>query len=146
MENQIWSIVLSLVGTVGFYFVGKKMWWAWYINVACQGLWFTYAIVSKQYGFFIGVVVFGFVFTKNAIEWTREHKRVDALLEDPDVDGEAWSVYQAYCANDVVVSTVSLYNEQEKSRMKSRIQQLERENNEIKARLNLELRRRDLLR
>lgn len=75
MNNQLWSWVLSIVGVSGFYFAGKKIWWAWYINVACQILWFTYAFVSHQWGFILGSAVYSWVFIKNSIEWTREHRR-----------------------------------------------------------------------
>lgn len=73
MDNQIWSWILSAVGLVGFFFAGRKVWWAWYINIACQALWFIYAIVSEQYGFIVASLAYTFLFTKNAIAWTKEH-------------------------------------------------------------------------
>ena len=72
--NQYWSYLLTIVGLVGFILAGKKIWWCWYVNVACQALWFTYAIVTKQYGFIVASVVYTVVFTQNAIKWTREHR------------------------------------------------------------------------
>lgn len=72
--NFIWSWVLAAVGLVGFILAGKKIWWAWYVNLGCQALWFTYAIVTVQYGFVVAAIVYSFVFYKNAIAWTREHK------------------------------------------------------------------------
>ena len=73
--NQYWSYVLTVVGLVGFILAGRKVWWCWYVNVACQALWFTYAIMTKQYGFIVASVVYTVVFTQNAIKWTREHKK-----------------------------------------------------------------------
>lgn len=74
MDDQIWSWVLSIVGVLGFELAGRKIWWAWYINLACQILWFTYAIVTDQYGFILGALVYTWVFSKNAYKWTKEHR------------------------------------------------------------------------
>lgn len=73
MEGQIWSWVLTLVGLAGFFLAGKKVWWCWYVNIANQILWFTYALITEQWGFLVGVFAYLFVFVKNAYEWTREH-------------------------------------------------------------------------
>lgn len=40
--------------------------------MANQIVWFAYAIVSEQWPFLVGVLAYTFVFTKNAIKWTRE--------------------------------------------------------------------------
>jgi hypothetical protein len=74
MSNQLWSWILTIVGLTGFILAGRKVWWSWYINIACQGLWFAYAIVTKQYGFIVASLAYTVVFTQNAIKWTREHR------------------------------------------------------------------------
>lgn len=78
-----WSVLLAVVGITGFILAGRKVWWAWHINIACQGLWFTYAIVTQQWGFIAAALAYTVVFTQNAIRWTREHKleRVTAEAE-----------------------------------------------------------------
>lgn len=73
MQEQYWSWLLGFVGVVGFILAGKKIWWSWYINVACQALWFTYAMVTEQYGFIATALVYTVVFAKNAFSWTLEH-------------------------------------------------------------------------
>lgn len=80
MDNQLWSWILGAVGVAGFILSGRKVWWSWYINLACQALWFAYAIVTTQYGFIVAALVYTVVFGKNAISWTREHRRKQ--LED----------------------------------------------------------------
>lgn len=75
MSEQIWPWLLSVVGVVGFILAGRKIWWAWYVNIACQGLWFAYAIISEQYGFFVGAFFYLAVFMVNAYKWTKEHYR-----------------------------------------------------------------------
>lgn len=73
MPEQIWPWLLSIVGVIGFELAGRKIWWAWYVNIACQGLWFAYAIVTQQYGFLVGAFFYLYVFVKNAYKWTKEH-------------------------------------------------------------------------
>ncbi len=73
MSDQWWSWALTIVGVTGFFLAGKKVWWCWYINIACQFLWLAYALVTEQYGFLVGVVVYSIVFIKNAKSWTEEH-------------------------------------------------------------------------
>lgn len=79
MTDQLWSWVLGfiwLVGLVGFYLAGKKVWWCWYIiNIANQALWFTYAVVTEQWGFLVVSLIYMAVFLVNTAGWTREHLR-----------------------------------------------------------------------
>lgn len=82
MNDQYWSWLLSIVGVAGFVLAGKKIWWAWYINLGCQVLWFTYAIVTEQYGFILGAAVYTVVFAINARKWTIEHLEKKRLAED----------------------------------------------------------------
>lgn len=77
----MWSYILTAIGLLGFYFVGKKAWWAWYINIANQFLWLTYALVTEQYGFIIGSVFYFIVFAKNAYAWTKDRHK-DPILEE----------------------------------------------------------------
>ena len=70
-----WDYILSIVGVAGFILAGKKIWWAWYVNIAAQFIWFAYAFVTHQYGFFIGSAIYFLVFSKNAYDWTKEHRQ-----------------------------------------------------------------------
>lgn len=69
-----WDYILSIAGVAGFILAGKKIWWAWYINIGAQFLWLAYALFTNQYGFLIGTVVYFAVFIKNAYDWTKEHR------------------------------------------------------------------------
>lgn len=73
MVDQWWSWILSIIGLAGFFLAGKKVWWCWYVNIANQVLWTVYALVTEQWGFLAATAAYTFVFTKNAISWTREH-------------------------------------------------------------------------
>lgn len=74
MSNELWSWILSVVGITGFVLAGRKVWWSWYVNLGCQILWFTYAIVTQQYGFIFAALAYSVVFTQNAVKWTKEHR------------------------------------------------------------------------
>ncbi len=74
MSEQLWSWILTAVGLSGFFLVGKKVWWSWYINLGCQALWFAYAIATTQYGFIVASILYAVVFTKNAVQWTRVYR------------------------------------------------------------------------
>lgn len=82
MPDQVWPWLLSIVGVVGFELAGRKIWWAWYVNIACQGLWFAYAIVTQQYGFLVGAFFYLYVFVKNAYKWTKEHRNPPKTTAD----------------------------------------------------------------
>jgi hypothetical protein len=69
-----WSFILTAVGISGFWLAGRKVWWAWWVNVGCQVLWATYAVVTEQYGFIIAAGFYTVVFMKNALAWTKEHR------------------------------------------------------------------------
>lgn len=67
-----WSWVLTAVGLTGFILAGQKIWWCWYVNIACQGLWLAYALTTDQFGFVVASVFYAVVFTRNAVAWTRD--------------------------------------------------------------------------
>jgi len=73
VNDQYWGWLLSFVGVAGFLLAGRVIWWAWYVNIACQVLWFTYAIVTHQFGFFVGAIFYSCVFCWNAYKWTKAH-------------------------------------------------------------------------
>jgi hypothetical protein len=81
--GQALSWVVTVVGVTGFVLAGKKVWWAWYVNIGCQALWVTYALVTHQWAFIIASTIYTLTFTKNAIAWTREHRERSAVA-DPD--------------------------------------------------------------
>lgn len=72
--DSLWSYILTAIGVTGFFLAGKKVWWCWYLNIANQVIWLAYSLITEQYGFLAGVVVYTWVFVKNAILWTKEHR------------------------------------------------------------------------
>jgi hypothetical protein len=78
--GQIMSIVVGAVGLVGFYFSGKKVWWSWYINIFCQILWVTFALVTGYLAFLATAAVYSIIFGRNAYLWTKEHLMVKRMI------------------------------------------------------------------
>lgn len=74
--SQWWSWALTIVGVTGLYFAGKKKAFGWGIGIAAQFLWIAYAIATQQWGFILGSIAYGSVYTKNFISWRRSDKRV----------------------------------------------------------------------
>lgn len=76
--NQLWSWALTLTGVTTFVLAGRKTWWAWYVGLVAQGLWLAYSLITMQWGFLLGVVVYSIVYARNAYLWTREHRQAQA--------------------------------------------------------------------
>ena len=64
--------LLTIMGCSTFLLAGKKVWWAWYLGLATQVVWVVYAILTVQYGFLLGVPLYGAVYAWNAYKWTKE--------------------------------------------------------------------------
>jgi len=69
---MIWSFVLAAIGILGLYLAGKKNYWGWAVGVFAQILWIAYALTTKQYDFLATAVAYGFVYSKNFIQWRKE--------------------------------------------------------------------------
>lgn len=96
MSDQWWSWILTIVGLTGFILAGRKVWWAWYINIFCQILWYAYAFATEQWGFVVAATAYTIVFTQNAIKWTKEHRDpmegwdFNEVAYIPESDYENW--------------------------------------------------------
>lgn len=65
----VWSITLAVVGIVGLYVAGRKLWWGWAIGLGAQVLWIAYAIATRQWGFIASALAYGWVYARNAYRW-----------------------------------------------------------------------------
>lgn len=72
MADQWWSWALTLVGITCFFLAGRKVWWAWYVGLAGQLIWLLYALLTRQWGFLVGVVLYTIVYSNNAYRWTHD--------------------------------------------------------------------------
>lgn len=77
----MWSILLSVGGVAGIWLAGRKSYWGWALGLAMQILWFTYAIVTTQYGFILSALAYRCIYAINLRKWRRE------TLENSQHDG-----------------------------------------------------------
>jgi hypothetical protein len=79
--TQILSWIMTTVGFIGFIFVGRKEWWGWYINLACQILWAIYALATAQPAFLAFAAAYFVIFAFNAYKWTKDHRVAKKIWE-----------------------------------------------------------------
>jgi nicotinamide riboside transporter PnuC len=68
---MIWSFILAAVGILGIWLAGKNNKWGWAVGLFAQVLWFIFAIVTKQYGFIVTALAYGWVYGNNFYKWHR---------------------------------------------------------------------------
>ena len=73
--DQILSWVVSAIGILGFYLAGKKIWWAWYVNIANQVFWTMFAFITQNWGFLLATAFYLWVFGRNAYLWTKNRNK-----------------------------------------------------------------------
>lgn len=97
---DIFTWVMTLLGCVGFWLSGKKVWWAWYVNLGNQLLWIVFALLTGYYAFIFAAVFYTVVFSRNAYIWTRDRNKDP--LDDFDmhyneaayiIDGDIYRTY-----------------------------------------------------
>lgn len=69
---MIWSLVLAAVGVFGLWLAGRKNWVGWAVGLGAQVLWFAYALVTKQYGFIVSALAYGWVYGTNLVRWRKD--------------------------------------------------------------------------
>lgn len=72
LDEQTLSWVITIIGMSGFILAGRKVWWSWYLNIACQIFWFMYALVSDTPAFLLAAMFYFVIFSVNAYKWTKE--------------------------------------------------------------------------
>ena len=72
--NLIWSIALAAIGILGLYLAGSKNLWGWAVSFLAQAAWMVFAVMTKQYGFILSALAYGWVYSRNYIKWHNERK------------------------------------------------------------------------
>ena len=67
--SQWWSWLLTAVGVFGLYLAGKRDRRGWIVGIGAQSLWIAYATATKQWGFCVSALAYGWVYIKNARAW-----------------------------------------------------------------------------
>lgn len=76
MTGLAWSVILAVVGIFGLYIAGRRLWWGWLVGLGAQVLWIVYAIATRQWGFILSALAYGWVYGRNALRWQREAREV----------------------------------------------------------------------
>ena len=74
MYNEYWSWVLSCIGGFGIYLAGKKDWRGWAVGIISEVLWLAYAIITRQYGFVFGSILYSTILVNNLYGWLQEYR------------------------------------------------------------------------
>lgn len=69
----MWSYVLGTLGVIALLTIGKKKWYGWLLAFVNECLWFTYGVVTKQYGFCLAAIAYGIVNAVNGYKWKKTH-------------------------------------------------------------------------
>ncbi|MGW5122972.1 hypothetical protein ACWEQ7_02725 [Streptomyces sp. NPDC004069] len=76
-----WSWLLTAVGVLGLYLAGRKSPWGWAVGIGAQGLWFAYAVITRQWGFLVSCAAYGWVYARNFRAWHRQAREPQAEAE-----------------------------------------------------------------
>jgi hypothetical protein len=71
MANQIWSFALVILGASGMLLVGRNIALGWAVAIINETLWIVYGILSYQYGFILGGLIYIVVFYRNYRKWSK---------------------------------------------------------------------------
>lgn len=74
-----WGSVLDGVGLTASWFTGNKRRIGWVIAVICMGLWAVYSVLTKQWGFFPGIIIATVVYVRNWRKWKRDEQQEEVL-------------------------------------------------------------------
>lgn len=61
----MWAWLLSAVGVLGLYLAGSGRRAGWLVGLAAQGLWITYAVSTRQWGFIPASLCYAAVYGRN---------------------------------------------------------------------------------
>ena len=70
MTGQWWSWLLSAMGVAGIWLAGSRKRSGWAIGLVSEVVWIAYAVLTRQYGFILGALAYGFVQVRNWLAWS----------------------------------------------------------------------------
>jgi len=74
----IWGLILDGVGLGGSYLLSNKWKAGWIVSLVAQVLWSVYAVETKQWGFFPGILTQTVINIHGYRRWSRDEDDVDA--------------------------------------------------------------------
>ena len=64
MGAQYWSWILTGIGVTGLLVAANVPKLGWCINLGAQGIWFWYALDTRQYGFLVSCLAYGIAYIR----------------------------------------------------------------------------------
>lgn len=64
-----WSWTLAGIGVTGIWLIGSGRRIGWMVGVGVQALWIAYAVVTRQWGFVLSALCYGFVNARGWRKW-----------------------------------------------------------------------------
>jgi hypothetical protein len=64
--------LMSFLSYLMMHLVGNKNTLGWVLGLMNQSLWFTWVIVSEQWGFLPMVLMFTFAYIRNYLKWKKD--------------------------------------------------------------------------
>lgn len=62
--SPAWSYALAAIGITGLFIAASRPRVGWWFNIVAQVAWLAYAVASRQWGFLLTVVAYGFVYVR----------------------------------------------------------------------------------
>ncbi|MCX4799685.1 nicotinamide mononucleotide transporter [Streptomyces sp. NBC_01242] len=82
--NPAWSLVLTAIGVTAVLVARRSKPAAWGIGFLAQGVWATYAVVTRQPGFLLGSIVYAYVYALSWWTWRRDQTQEKTEGQTPD--------------------------------------------------------------
>ena len=70
--NSYASYVLVLSGASAMFVIGRKKRFGWLWFIFNEFMWTAYALITKQYGFILGAILYGIVGVKSYLHWSKK--------------------------------------------------------------------------
>ncbi len=103
---EAFSWIVTVLGLLGFWLAGKKVWWSWYVNIVNQLAWVVFAVVTDYYAFLVGTAFYFVVFVRNAYLWTKDH-----FNDRPRYDTPIGQVKDSYSNDDGLFVRIQFHDE-----------------------------------
>lgn len=72
--NNYASYVLVLSGAAAMFVIGRKKRFGWLWFIFNEFMWTAYALITKQYGFILGAILYAGVGVKSFLHWKKKDK------------------------------------------------------------------------
>lgn len=62
--SALWSYALAVIGVTGLIIAANRPRVGWWFNIAAQVVWVAYAVATRQWGFLLSVLAYGYAYVR----------------------------------------------------------------------------------